>query len=176
MPFTDINLEMLFIFNKFLNKKLSSINNPIPFNVLEDVDMDSYKVVDKWASEILLVGEGELLPALDSAPNYNPDEKTRLSEIIKSLNDTFGTEFSENNKLFLKQVKDNILSNEDLVNKIANNSKENIEAVFDKYFEKEMNGILESNFELFKRVTDNLKMNEHLKTALLGLVYKEKVS
>ena len=47
MPFSDVNLEKLFIFNKFLTKKLPTINDPLPFNIREDVDMDSYKIVDK---------------------------------------------------------------------------------------------------------------------------------
>ena len=47
MPFSDVNLEKLYIFNKFLTKKLPSINDPLPFIVREDVDMDSYKIEDK---------------------------------------------------------------------------------------------------------------------------------
>lgn len=33
MPFCDINLEKLFIFNKILQKKHSQINEPLPENV-----------------------------------------------------------------------------------------------------------------------------------------------
>ena len=53
MPFSDVNLEKLFIFNKFLSKKLPSINQPLPFIVREDVDMDSYKIVDKGEKQII---------------------------------------------------------------------------------------------------------------------------
>jgi len=33
MPFSDVNLEKLFIFNKYLTKKLPTINDPLPFNL-----------------------------------------------------------------------------------------------------------------------------------------------
>ena len=39
LPFSDLRLEKLFIYLKFLSKKLPTINEPLPYNVLEDVDM-----------------------------------------------------------------------------------------------------------------------------------------
>lgn len=174
MPFSDVNLEKLFIFNKFLNKKLPTINNPLPFNVLEDVDMDSYKVTDKGETSIPLTGEGELSPISDHVSKYKPEEKAKLSEIIKKLNDAFGTDFSDENKVFLKQVKDNMLANEELANKIANNSKENVEAIFDKYFDKEMLFLLQNNLDFFKKISDNEKLKNKLRKELLDLVYDEK--
>jgi type I restriction enzyme R subunit len=95
MPFTDINLEKLFIFNKFLNKKLPTINNPLPFNVLEDVDMDSYKVTEKGETSISLTAKGELFPITDKVGKFKEEEKAKLSKILKKLNDAFGTDFSD---------------------------------------------------------------------------------
>ncbi|MCL2115040.1 MAG: type I restriction endonuclease [Methanobrevibacter sp.] len=174
MPFTDVNLEKLFIFNKYLNKKLPTINNPLPFNVLEDVDMDSYKVTEKGETSISLTSEGELSPISDHVSKYKPEEKAKLSKIIKKLNDAFGTDFTDENKVFLKQVKDNMLANEELSNKIANNSKENVEAIFDKYFDKEMLFLLQNNLDFFKKIEANEKLKEKLRKELLDLVYEEK--
>jgi type I restriction enzyme R subunit len=174
IPFKDVNLEKLFIFNKFLNKKLPTINNPLPFNVIDDVDMDSYKIIDDDETSISLTGEGELNPLSDTVPIYVPEEKTKLSEIIKKLNDAFGTDFSDDNKVFLKQVKDNMLSNEDLANKIDNNSKENVAAIFDKYFNDELLKVFKNNFNLYKKISDNDKLKEMLKIDLLDLVYDQK--
>jgi type I restriction enzyme R subunit len=174
IPFEDVNLEKLFIFNKFLNKKLPRINNPLPFNVLEDVDMDSYKIIDNDKTSISLNSDGELNPLSDTVSLYVPEEKTKLSEIIKKLNDAFGTDFSDDNKVFLKQVKDNMLSNEDLASKIANNSKENVAAIFEKYFKNELFNLLESNIDLYKKISDNPEVREKLKIDLLDLVYDQK--
>jgi len=173
IPFTDVNLEKIYIFNKFLNKKLPTINDPLNPNILEDVDMDSYKIVDKGETTISLVGEGELKPISDGVGEYYPDEKSKLSKIIEEMNDAFGTDFTDDDKVFLERVKDNLLENDELINRMEHNSRENVKAIFDKYFKEEMSGLLKSNMNLYKRVVDNDKLRESLKSALLDLIYSE---
>jgi len=173
IPFTDVGLEKLYLFNKFLNKKLPTINNPLPFTVLEDVDMDSYKIVDKGETSVGLVGEGELKPISESVGEYYPDEKSRLSKIIDDMNDAFGTDFTDDDKVFLERVKNNLLENKELLNKMEHNSRENVKAVFDKYFNEEMTGLLKNNMNFYKRVVDNEKLKDRLKTALFNLLYED---
>ena len=173
IPFSDVNLEMIYIFNKFLSKKLPSINNPLPFNVLEDVDIDSYKIVNKGKKEIKLYGDGELKPISAGVGEYAPDINIKLSKILKDLNDAFGTDFTDDDKLFLGRVKDNLLENKELLNKMEHNSKENVKAVFDKYFNQEMTKLLNSNMKFYKRLVDNEKLKTKLKSAIFDLLYFE---
>ena len=132
------------------------------------------KVTEKSETSIPLTSEGELPSISDHVSKYKGEEKTKLSQIIKKLNDAFGTDFSDENKVFLKQVKDNMLANEELANKIANNSKENVEAIFDKYFDKEMLVLLQNNLDFFKKISDNENLKKKLRKELLDLVYDEK--
>ncbi len=173
IPFSDVKLEKLYIFNKFLNKKLPTINDPLPFNVLEDVDMDSYKIADNGESAIPLIGNGELQSASDGAANYVEDELEKLSQIIKDLNDAFSTDFTDDDKVFLERVRNNLLDNPELIEKMEHNSRENVEAVFDKYFNREMTGLLQSNMDLFKRVNDNDELRDKLRYALFDLIYED---
>ncbi|MEK6828018.1 MAG: DEAD/DEAH box helicase family protein, partial [Nanoarchaeota archaeon] len=173
IPFSDVNLEKMYIFNKFLSKKLPSINNPLPFNVLEDVDIDSYKIVNKGKKEIKLYGDGELKPISAGVGEYAPDINIKLSKILKDLNDAFGTDFTDDDKLFLGRVKDNLLENKELLNKMEHNSKENVKAVFDKYFNQEMTKLLNSNMKFYKRLVDNEKLKTKLKSAIFDLLYFE---
>lgn len=173
IPFSDINLEKIYIFNKFLNKKLPTINNPLPFSVLQDVNMDSYKIVKKGEREIILEPEGELVGISDIACEYTPDISTKLSKIIKDLNDAFGTNFTDDDKVFLGRFKDNLLENKELINKMEHNSKENVEAVFDKYFNHEMNKLLNNNMNFYKRIVDNEKLRKRLKIDIFNLLYFE---
>lgn len=173
IPFSDINLEKICIFGKFLSKKLPTINNPLPFSVLQDVDIDSYKIVKKGKKEIKIESEGELKPISAGVGEYAPDINTKLSKIIKDLNDAFGTDFTDDDKIFLGRVKDNLLENKELLNKMEHNSKENVKAVFDKYFNQEMNKLLNSNMNFYKRIVDNEKLRKILKTALFDLLYFE---
>ena len=173
IPFSDVGLEKLFIFNKFLLKKLPTINNPLPFNVLQDVDMDSYKIVRKGKKEIKLNGEGELKPISDSVGEFREDSSQKLSKILTELNDAFGTDFSKDDKVFLGRVKDHLLDNKDLLNKMENNSKQNVKAVFDRYFNQEMTKLLNSNMRFYKKLVDNDKLRNKLKTSLFDLLYLE---
>ncbi len=173
IPFSDVNLEKLHIFNKFLTKKLPSINNPLPFNVLQDVDIDSYKIVNKGKKEIKLQAEGELQAISAGVGEYAEEINIKLSKILKDLNDTFGTDFSDDDKVFLSRVKDNMLKNSDLIKKIENNPKENVKVVFDKYFDQEMTTLLNSNMKVYQRLVDNDKLKAKLKSVIFDLVYSE---
>ena len=138
-----------------------------------DADIDSYKIVNKGEKEIKLNGEGELKPISDTVGEYSADISQRLSKIIKDLNEAFGTEFTEDDKVFLSRVKDHLMANTDLLEKIQNNSKQNVKAIFDEYFNQEMTKLLHSNMTFYKRIVDNDKLRTQLKTALLELVYFE---
>jgi len=173
IPFSDVNLEKMFIFNKFLNKKLPTINNPLPFSILQDVEIDSYKIVKNGGKEIMLESEGEITGIFEQANGFIADTNSRLSKIIKDLNDTFGTDFTDDNKIFLGRVKNNLLQNKELINKMEHNSKENVKAVFDKYFNQEMGKLLNGNVNFYKRIVDNEKLRKRLKTGIFDLLYFE---
>ncbi|MCB9361891.1 type I restriction endonuclease subunit R [Candidatus Woesearchaeota archaeon] len=173
MPFPDVQLEKTFIFHKYLLKKLPTINDPLPFNVLEDVDMDSYKIATKGKRGIQLVAEGELKPISATVGEFHQEHMQKLSLIIKELNDAFGTDFTEDDRVFLTRVKDNLSENKDLMNKFEHNSRQNVKAVFDGYFEEEMTKLLNSNLKFYKRIVDNDKLRKRLKSSLFELVYED---
>lgn len=173
IPFSDVNLEKIYIFNKFLNKKLPTINDPLPFSVLQDVDIDSYKIVKKGKKEIYLTSSEELNPISSIVGEFGPEFNEALSKIIKDLNDAFGTNFTDDDKVFLGRVKDNLLKNKELINKMEHNSKENVKAVFGKYFNQEMNKLLNGSMNFYKRIVDNVKLRKRLKADIFDLLYLE---
>jgi len=173
IPFSDINLEKLYIFNKFLLKKLPTLNNPLPFTVLQDVDIDSYKVVNKGQKEIKLIANGELKPISAQVGKIVEDPKQKLSKIIKDLNDVFGTDFNDDDRVFLSTIKEHLLENKKLQNKLESNSRENVKIVFEKFFSEEMTKLLNSNMKFYKKIVDNEKLREKLKSDLFDVVYSE---
>ena len=135
--------------------------------------MESYKIVSKGKKEISLTANGELEPISAEVGKILANSKQKLSKIIKDLNDAFGTNFTEEDRVFLGRIKDNLLENKDLQNKIEHNSKENVRTVFDKYFSEEMTKLLNNNMEFYKRIIDNEKLRKRLKSQLFNLVYSE---
>ncbi|ADL59048.1 type I restriction endonuclease subunit R [Methanothermobacter marburgensis] len=173
IPFSDVDLEKLYIFNKFLNKKLPTINNPLPFSILEDVDIESYKIEEKGVVDIRLKGGGLIPPISESAGNFTEDVKERLSQIIAEINETYGTNFSEDEMVYISQVKNKLKSNDELVEKIEKNPPENVKAIFGDHFKDAMLEMLEKNTDLFKKVMDDEKIRESLEEALFESVYRE---
>ena len=175
LPFSDLSLEKLYIYLKFLSKKLPTINNPLPFNVLEDVDMDSYKIDtrDEGSTIVLSDGEGELNPMGPTDPKFKPEEKTRLSQIIETLNEAFATDFTDADKLLVTQIANDVLSDSEFILKVKNNPKENVAAIFDRIFDKELVKIFQSNENFYNKINQNNELKERLKDDLLDYVYEE---
>lgn len=171
IPFFDVKLEKLYIFGKFLLKKLPAENDTIPYNVLEDVDIDSYKIEKKGKKEIKLTGYGELKPNSDVGGEPIPSYNEALSVIIKKLNDAFGTDFTDDDKLFLAGIKNHLMGNKGLKNKIKSNSKRKVKVVFDSYFNEEMKILLNNNIEFYRRIVDNEKLKTRLKSLLFDSIY-----
>ena len=176
LPFSDLSLEKLYIYLKFLSKVLPTINNPLPFNVLEDVDMDSYKIDTRGEEESIILGEDEgiLKPLSPSDPGYRPEEQTKLSQILEALNEAFATDFTDADRLMVSQITDNMLSNNELMNKVRNNSKENVAARFGDFFNKELVTIFNSNKSFYDKITTNEQLRKRLEEDLLDLLYEEK--
>ena len=173
IPFSDVDLEKLYLFNKFLAKKLPAINNPLPYSVMEDIDMDSYKIQDKGLIEISLSPAGALKPISETAGKYSEETSKKLSMIVKELNEAYGTKFSEDDKVFIGRVRDNLVNNPELIERIQNNSKQNVRAIFDRFMDEEIAKLLSSDMNLYKRIVDNEKLRKRLESALFDLVYQE---
>ena len=174
LPFSDLSLEKLYIYLKFLTKVLPTINKPLPFNVLEDVDMDSYKIDTRDEATSIILGEeeGVLKPLSPIDNGYKPEEQIRLSKILESLNERFGTDFTQEDTLFVSQMTNNLLADNILMNKVHNNSKENVSAIFDKSFQNELVNVFKSNKSFYNKINKNEELRDRLKKYLLDFIYK----
>ena len=176
LPFSDLSLEKLYIYVKIFNRIISEPGPGLPPDILGKVDMDSYKIDDRdeGGSIILGDGEGELDPPVSTPPRpFPPHEKVKLSEIIEALNEAFATDFGEEDKLYLTQIANNMLADDELMNKVKHNPKENVAAIFDKIFDKELVNIFMSNEKFYNKINSNEQLRERLKEDLLDYVYEE---
>lgn len=62
------------------------------------------------------------------------EEKAALSEIIHILNDRFGTEFNNADKLFFDQIEEELVTDEKLQMQAQSNSMDNFKYGFDEAF------------------------------------------
>jgi type I restriction enzyme R subunit len=113
--FTEIRWEKTFVFLSFLNKKLPKKEGQ-RLSITDTVDLNSLRIQYVGKDKLVLEDKkGELEPMSDSgSKSIDDEEKELLSEIIKKINDVFGLDLKEEDKLCIKNVGDNVLLDNDL--------------------------------------------------------------
>lgn len=178
VTFDDPALEQLYIFLKFVLRKLPIDRQTLPYEVLEAVDMDSYKVQKIADTHIKLENEdGELEPMGAGERGGIGDETLDpLSKIIKDINDRFGTAFTEGDKVILNTLSKKLMSNKSLEGSIMNNTKNAARIKFNKLFQEELIEMLNSHFDLYKKLDESPELREFVNERIFEFVVKKKTN
>lgn len=177
ISFTDVELEKKYVFITALLKKLPYAKSTLPVDVINDVQLDSYKIQHKYTTSLKLesvAGEKEGLNPGGTGANQE-DELDFLTKIIKVLNDTYGLELSEEDKVEFKRMKQNIYSNEELMaffNK--GNSKDNIKDKFSEEVDSELLNFIDKKLDFYNKMTED-KINTLFKTMWFNELYDARV-
>lgn len=92
IPFENLYLEMLYLFMKNLLSKIKKREDDLAAGVLENIEIDSYRLQFQGTQQIVLEAGGELRPIGSEQEQIGTQfEIDFLSNIIKSFNDKFGT-------------------------------------------------------------------------------------
>ena len=94
-----------------------------------------------------------------------------LSKIINDLNERFGTDFKEIDKI-LAQMAEDFAFNEELRKKAKNNSLENFKYPFDNAFLNIVLDRMAQNESFFNKVLDDEKFQNDLKEMMLPVIYE----
>jgi len=109
LPYTNAAWEKLSIFLNFLVLKLPApVGEDSAKGILEAIDMDSYRVEKKAALTVLLPDDSaEIEPIPVSGVGRKPEpELDRLSNILKTFNDQFGTLFTDADRVVRRITED----------------------------------------------------------------------
>lgn len=139
-PYTDPELEMLYSFGRLLLPYLHLDRDTTIIKVGDDVALQYYRL-ERVSSGAIDLREGE--PEYVKSPTEVgtgkvKDEKAPLSEIIEVLNERFGTQFSEEDRLFFQQIKERACGNERVIQTALANSLEKFELGIRKLIEELM--------------------------------------
>lgn len=108
IPYTDPELEMLYSYGKFLLPHLPLNRDEQIVRVGEEVGLQYYRL-DRVFSGAIELKEGDaqyVKSPTEVGTGKAKDEKAPLSEIIQVLNERFGTNFTEEDRLFFQQIKE----------------------------------------------------------------------
>jgi type I restriction enzyme R subunit len=110
LSYTNANWEKLSILLNFLVPKLPAPKEEdLAKGILDSIDMDSYRVEKKAALNVMLPDENaeiQPIPVSGGGRKAEP-ELDRLSNIVKSFNEQFGTMFSDTDRI-MKRIKEDI--------------------------------------------------------------------
>lgn len=175
MPFQDVELEKLSTYERFLLKTLPrDISDP--FRLHEEDALEYYRLQKiNEDHQIVLDSKGEygIAGVQDAGMRSKKEVKAPISEIIEILNQRFGTEFSEANRLFIDQVKEDMITNEDLSYQAKNNTLENFSFGFDEVFMTTLIDRMDMNQDIFKMILDDKEFGGKVKRYLLKEVYEK---
>ncbi|MES2177954.1 MAG: type I restriction endonuclease subunit R [Gemmatimonadota bacterium] len=110
IPYSNAEWEKLSIFLEQLTRKLPAPREEdLSRGILDAIDMDSYRVEKKEALRIALLDENaEIEPVPTDAHGHKPEpELDRLSNILRSFNEQFGTLFTDTDRV-AQRIRDDI--------------------------------------------------------------------
>lgn len=118
IPYGDPDLEMLYSFGRFLLPHLPLERDTSTVKLGDEVSLQYYRLQRVFSGAIeLREGEGEygVKSPTDVGTGKAKEEKAPLSEIIEVLNDRFGTNFTEEDRLFFEQIKEKAANTPEVV-------------------------------------------------------------
>ncbi|WP_423928918.1 RNA-binding domain-containing protein [Candidatus Palauibacter sp.] len=168
LTFKDADLEKLHAFARYLRQLLPGDGSELPREVQQNIDMESYRVQRTGQGGIELSrGSGTIEPRKTGIhPGGAQEEVEALSRIIAELNDRFGLNLGPEHRVTLRQMMDKLEDDAALGAAARVNTRDNVRLTFDHKVEEVIQDIVDSNFDLYKRITDDHAFGELVKTLL----------
>ena len=171
LTFADPDLERLYVFARHLRRLLPVAREELPREVQQNIDMESYRLQETRSGRIELERTaGVLDPIGPKGTNGSaPDEIETLSRIIAELNERFGLELGPEHRVTLGQMMERLDSDEALGVAARVDTRENVRLTFDQKVEQVIQEIVDSNFDLYRRITDDRAFGDVIKNHLFDL-------
>ena len=168
LTFADSDLEKLHVFARYLRPLLPGDGTELPREVQQNIDMESYRVQQTGRGDIgLSRGAGTIDPRTSGIHQGRSQEEVEaLSRIIAELNERFGVELGPEHRVTLEQMMERLEGDRALDAAARVNTRENVRLTFDHKVEEVIQDIVDSNFSLYKRITDDTTFGNLLKTLM----------
>lgn len=174
IDFVDSGLEKLYIFARSLNRKLPKREGQgLPPEIFEEVDLDSFRIQKRYEGSIQLATEdGELAPISAETGAMLEPEVDYLSEIVKNLNETFGVDLNDNDKVRFEEFINEIREDEALHEVMkGNNTYNNKLSYFDEKFEDKLVKQIQYGVDFYDKISEQ-QVKEIVKRKLFAEILK----
>lgn len=166
----DDKLHKFYAYGKCLYRKLPRGGEKAP-NLDSDVTLQYYRIQKAYEGSITLKGEDGVLNNKTSGTGLTlEDEKEVLSEIIKSLNERLGTNFTEMDKV-LEQFVQDMSMNEEMVLR-SKNPLDLFKIIYDNSIMDVVLSRMTKNQEFCEKYLEDEEFRREIDKILLPLVHE----
>lgn len=158
ISFADRDLEILYEFGRLLLVRLPIDRTELPRDLLQHVDLSRFDVHETHSGSLSLRQGTEPLDAQaqgGGGVQTGPPSEEPLSEILRVLNEHFDYDFSEDDERFIEQLEENIAESDAMRRSAEVNPPEEARFTFDEVADEKLQGMIDSNFDLYRAITDN---------------------
>jgi type I restriction enzyme R subunit len=168
LTFADADLEKLYVFARHVRRLLPADRAELPREVQQNIDMESYRIQQTGSGRIALERRPGVLNPVSTKSGYAADaeELETLSRIIAELNERFGLNLGPEHRVTLGRMIEMLDDDAALDAAARVNTRENVRLTFDQKVEHVIQEIVEQNFDLYKRITDDRAFGETVKNFL----------
>lgn len=164
-PFTDVDLHKLYIYLTYMLKKLPKAPTE-SIDLSDEVSLDYYTNKKIFDGDLSLESDGDippLTPTQYAGGVGKEDEKEELSSIIQRLNERFGTDFTDAQKLSLEQIQEDFANDKDMVQKAKSNTLDDFKLAYVRAFMDKAVDRMSTNEKFFTKILDD----EEFRTVLM---------
>jgi len=174
IPYADADLEKLYSFGRLLLPHLPLDRDSGIVQIGNEVDLQYYRI-ERLFSGAIKISEGEaqyVKSPTDVGTGKAKDEKVPLSEIIAVLNERFGTQFDEEDRLFFQQIKEKANKNHQVIQTALANPFEKFELGIRKLIEDFMIERMADNDKIVTRYMSDQEFQGSALTILARAIFE----
>ncbi|MFC2137964.1 type I restriction endonuclease subunit R [Bacteroidota bacterium] len=173
MPFVEPDFEKFYAYAKLLQTKLPKRELSENLQLSDEIAMEYYRLqkVKEGSIDLIKGEDGELDGLSEAGIKRAKEEKAPLSEIIDLLNERFGTEFEEADRLFFEQIETELVQDEKLQTQAKANKIDTFKFAFEDIFVNKLIERMEQNQDIFDKIIENKSFGNLVKEIMMKKVY-----
>jgi type I restriction enzyme R subunit len=175
MPFKEPDFEKFYAYSKLMQTKLPKKELAESLQLSDEIAMEYYRLqkVKEGSIELTKGEDGEIDGLTEAGIKRAKEEEALLSEIINILNDRFGTEFEEADRLFFEQIEAELIRDEKLQVQAKANKIDTFKYAFEDLFQSKLLERMDQNQDIFDKIIENKAFGKLVKELMLKKVYSK---
>lgn len=173
MPFREPEFEKFYAYAKLLLSKLPKRDLTESMKLVDEVAMEYYRLqkIKEGSIDLITGEEGELDGLSEAGIKRAKEEKAALSEIIDVLNERFGTEFEEADRLFFEQIEAEMMEDSTLQTQARVNKLDTFKYAFEELFIDKLIERMDQNQDIFEKILEDQSFGKLVKELMMKKVY-----